>query len=197
LKLLTRKPTAIKGDDMMRKIGLVILALVFVFSLSACPGEREQPPQQERPGAAPDQTQPPAQQPGQQPAQPPAAPPATEPGQPPQQPHGQPEQRSELAPRGDAEQTRDTFVTSVQQEFDELDRRVEELRARIAEQDEQTQARFSPDIEELQKKRDRLDSQLTELRSTTGPTWENMREDVKASIEDLRSSYQETVAKLS
>lgn len=86
---------------------------------------------------------------------------------------------------------RSRFLESTERELEELDTRIDELRAKAKEKGREGRRELERQAERLDRRRERAEKRLQELRTASGDRWRQFRAHVSDLVEELREDVRE------
>lgn len=92
----------------------------------------------------------------------------------------------DAAKETDFDRNKDEFLKKAQKQLDQLDQKVDELRRRA--KTAASQKQIDRTIRQLEAKRKEAAKKLDQLRSASGPAWEDLKTGVSAAINDLTAA---------
>jgi len=92
-------------------------------------------------------------------------------------------------------QKKDEFVQGMEREYTDIEKKINDLQARLSQETEEKKATLNEKLEQLQQKKETASKKIAEMKSASAETWENMKADVSQAMEDLKKSYEEAVSK--
>lgn len=94
--------------------------------------------------------------------------------------------QKDAAKETDFDRNKDEFLKKAQEQLDQLDQKVDELRRRA--KTAASQKQIDRTIRQLEAKRKEAAKKLDQLRSASGPAWEDLKTGVSAAINDLTAA---------
>ena len=89
-----------------------------------------------------------------------------------------------------AVESKDAFVKSTEEKLAELDKNIDELKAKGKEKKDKASAAWKKEVASLQAKRAKLSKDLSSLKKSSGNAWEKMKDGVKSAVNSLEDSYE-------
>lgn len=84
---------------------------------------------------------------------------------------------------------KEEYRRRVESKLKELDKQIDQLKARVEKSETKARAEFNHQIGELQKKKEVVRKGLEELKSASAEAWEMIKSRIDAALEDLEKSY--------
>lgn len=103
----------------------------------------------------------------------------------------------------EAIETAGEYLDEVQKEYQEtmaeeiagIDKLIEGLKIKSQAIENEKKAEYQTMIQELTEKRDIAQKKMEELKEASGDTWQDIKNELDAALEDLKKTYDEAVAK--
>jgi hypothetical protein len=89
-----------------------------------------------------------------------------------------------------AAQKKAEYQKRMEEELEDLDRRIERLKARAADAGEEARARLEKELAELEPKREAARKKLEQFQAASAEAWEDMKEGVGNAFDELKQAYQ-------
>jgi len=86
-------------------------------------------------------------------------------------------------------QQKDAFQRKVQTELDEMQSRIAHLRGQVTHASAEAQADIQKAMRELEKKKDLASKKAQDIHSATASSWEQVKVNTTAAMDDLRDSF--------
>ncbi len=103
----------------------------------------------------------------------------------------------DAAPKQQARDTlgkKEEYRKKVEAELRELDRTVDDLKAKVQKSSPRIRSELKKEIAELEEKRDVAARKLDELKPAAAAAWEDAKAGVEAAMDDLKQAYQKVVS---
>lgn len=95
-----------------------------------------------------------------------------------------------------AAQKRDEYAADLQDKMDELDVKIEKLKAKSADVKDDAKAKWDDKMKALQAKREAAAEKFAKMKDASGDAWEEMRSGLQKSWEELREAFDDASAEL-
>jgi len=88
------------------------------------------------------------------------------------------------------------YQNTVESKLDEIDNRISKLKTRAEGLSSKTKHEITKGIDELNWKKEYARKKLTELKSASADTWNDIKSEMDSTVNDLEKSYEKTISRL-
>jgi predicted nuclease with TOPRIM domain len=85
---------------------------------------------------------------------------------------------------------RQDYQEKIESQLNEFERRIDNLQAKAATAEAETQQKLNDEIQSLKDERDAIARQLTDLKTASSDAWDELSSGIDQAMKDLQSSYE-------